>query len=214
MSLSMQEILEGMNEEQAKAVKHTDGPLLVMAGAGSGKTRVLTHRIAYLLSEKEVAPMNILAITFTNKAAKEMKERVTKLVGDQAREIIMSTFHSLCVRILRRDGDKLGIDRNFAIYDASDSQTAVKEAFRINNVDPKVFNPKAVKYAISDAKNKLITPKVMKQQANDYGEEKIAELYETYETILKKNQALDFDSLIMETHFLFQKNPFSIYSCR
>ena len=178
-----------------------------MAGAGSGKTRVLTHRIAYLLSEKEVAPMNILAITFTNKAAKEMKERVTKLVGDQAREIIMSTFHSLCVRILRRDGDKLGIDRNFAIYDASDSQTAVKEAFRINNVDPKVFNPKAVKYAISDAKNKLITPKVMKQQANDYGEEKIAELYETYETILKKNQALDFDSLIMETHFLFQKNP-------
>lgn len=108
---------------------------------------------------------------------------------------------------LRRDGDKLGIDRNFAIYDASDSQTAVKEAFRINNVDPKVFNPKAVKYAISDAKNKLITPKVMKQQANDYGEEKIAELYETYETILKKNQALDFDSLIMETHFLFQKNP-------
>lgn len=203
----MQEILEGMNEEQAKAVKHTDGPLLVMAGAGSGKTRVLTHRIAYLLSEKEVAPMNILAITFTNKAAKEMKERVTKLVGDQAREIIMSTFHSLCVRILRRDGDKLGIDRNFAIYDASDSQTAVKEAFRINNVDPKVFNPKAVKYAISDAKNKLITPKVMKQQANDYGEEKIAELYETYETILKKNQALDFDSLIMETHFLFQKNP-------
>lgn len=207
MSLSMQEILEGMNEEQAKAVKHTDGPLLVMAGAGSGKTRVLTHRIAYLLSEKEVAPMNILAITFTNKAAKEMKERVTKLVGDQAREIIMSTFHSLCVRILRRDGDKLGIDRNFAIYDASDSQTAVKEAFRINNVDPKVFNPKAVKYAISDAKNKLITPKVMKQQANDYGEEKIAELYETYETILKKNQALDFDSLIMETHFLFQKNP-------
>lgn len=207
MSLSMQEILEGMNEEQAKAVKHTDGPLLVMAGAGSGKTRVLTHRIAYLLSEKEVAPMNILAITFTNKAAKEMKERVTKLVGDQAREIIMSTFHSLCVRILRRDGDKLGIHRNFAIYDASDSQTAVKEAFRINNVDPKVFNPKAVKYAISDAKNKLITPKVMKQQANDYGEEKIAELYETYETILKKNQALDFDSLIMETHFLFQKNP-------
>lgn len=207
MSLSMQEILEGMNEEQAKAVKHTDGPLLVMAGAGSGKTRVLTHRIAYLLSEKEVAPMNILAITFTNKAAKEMKERVTKLVGDQAREIIMSTFHSLCVRILRRDGDKLGIDRNFAIYDVSDSQTAVKEAFRINNVDPKVFNPKAVKYAISDAKNKLITPKVMKQQANDYGEEKIAELYETYETILKKNQALDFDSLIMETHFLFQKNP-------
>lgn len=207
MSLSMQEILEGMNEEQAKAVKHTDGPLLVMAGAGSGKTRVLTHRIAYLLSEKEVAPMNILAITFTNKAAKEMKERVTKLVGDQAREIIMSTFHSLCVRILRRDGDKFGIDRNFAIYDASDSQTAVKEAFRINNVDPKVFNPKAVKYAISDAKNKLITPKVMKQQANDYGEEKIAELYETYETILKKNQALDFDSLIMETHFLFQKNP-------
>ncbi|MFC0014511.1 MULTISPECIES: DNA helicase PcrA [Allobacillus] len=207
MSLSMQEILEGMNKEQAKAVKHTDGPLLVMAGAGSGKTRVLTHRIAYLLSEKDVAPMNILAITFTNKAAKEMKERVTKLVGEQAREIIMSTFHSLCVRILRRDGDKLGIDRNFAIYDASDSQTAVKEAFRINNVDPKVFNPKAVKYAISDAKNKLITPKVMKQQANDYGEEKIAELYETYETILKKNQALDFDSLIMETHFLFKKHP-------
>ncbi len=207
MSLTMQEILNGMNEQQAKAVKHTNGPLLVMAGAGSGKTRVLTHRIAYLLSEKDVNPYNILAITFTNKAAKEMKERVYRLVGEEAKDIIMSTFHSLCVRILRRDGDKLGIDRNFAIYDAADSQTAVKEAFRINNIDTKAFNPKAVKYAISDAKNRLITPKVMKQQASDYGEEKIAQIYETYETLLKKNQALDFDSLIMETHFLFKKNP-------
>ncbi len=203
----MNEILESMNKEQKEAVKHTEGPLLVMAGAGSGKTRVLTHRIAYLLAEKGVMPYNVLAITFTNKAAKEMKHRVEKLVGDEARDIIMSTFHSLCVRILRRDGDRIGINRNFAIYDATDMKTVVKEALRIQNIDPKQMDPRAVLGAISNAKNQLITPAVMKQQANNYHDEQLASLYETYQTILRKNDALDFDSLIMETFFLFERVP-------
>ncbi|WP_188207186.1 DNA helicase PcrA [Alkalibacillus aidingensis] len=207
MSLTMDEIINTMNDQQKKAVKHTEGPLLVMAGAGSGKTRVLTHRIAYLLAEKGVRPYNILAITFTNKAAREMKERVEKLVGEDAKDIIMSTFHSLCVRILRRDGDRIGIDRNFAIYDATDQKTAIKEALRIQDIDPKQFDPRSVQFAISQAKNQLITPKVMKQQANNYYEEQIASLYESYETILRKNGALDFDSLIMETYFLFERVP-------
>ncbi|GAA0460190.1 DNA helicase PcrA [Alkalibacillus silvisoli] len=207
MSMTMNEILDSMNAEQREAVKYTEGPLLVMAGAGSGKTRVLTHRIAYLLREKGVQPYNILAITFTNKAAREMKDRVEKLVGSDAKDIIMSTFHSLCVRILRRDGDRIGIDRNFAIYDATDQKTAVKEALRVQNLDPKQFDPRSVQFAISQAKNQLITPKVMKQQANNVHEEKIALLYDTYETILRKNSALDFDSLIMETFFLFDRVP-------
>ncbi|WP_017186684.1 DNA helicase PcrA [Alkalibacillus haloalkaliphilus] len=207
MGMTMKEILNSMNTEQKEAVKHTEGPLLVMAGAGSGKTRVLTHRIAYLLAEKGVQPYNVLAITFTNKAAREMKERVEKLVGDEAKDIIMSTFHSLCVRILRRDGDRIGINRNFAIYDATDQKTAIKEALRIQDLDPKQFDPRSIQFAISSAKNQLITPKVMKQQANNYHEEKIASIYDTYETLLRKNGALDFDSLIMETFFLFDRVP-------
>ncbi|MDQ0351857.1 DNA helicase-2/ATP-dependent DNA helicase PcrA [Alkalibacillus filiformis] len=207
MGMTMKEILNSMNTEQKEAVKHTEGPLLVMAGAGSGKTRVLTHRIAYLLAEKGVQPYNVLAITFTNKAAREMKERVEKLVGDEAKDIIMSTFHSLCVRILRRDGDRIGINRNFAIYDATDQKTAIKEALRIQDLDPKQFDPRSIQFAISQAKNQLITPKVMKQQANNYHEEKIASIYDTYETLLRKNGALDFDSLIMETFFLFDRVP-------
>ncbi|PKR76690.1 DNA helicase PcrA [Halalkalibacillus sediminis] len=207
MSLTMKEILQSMNDPQKKAVQHTEGPLLIMAGAGSGKTRVLTHRIAYLLAEKGVQPYNILAITFTNKAAKEMKSRVETLVGEDAKSIVMSTFHSLCVRILRRDGDRIGINRNFGIYDASDQKQVIKEALRINNLDSKQFDPRAVGFAIGQAKNQLITPGVMKHQAGNYYEEKIAELYETYEKLLRKNQALDFDSLIMETYFLFERVP-------
>lgn len=207
MSLTANEILAGMNKPQQEAVQHTEGPLLIMAGAGSGKTRVLTHRIAYLLSEKEVAPYNILAITFTNKAAREMKDRVERLVGDEAKNIIMSTFHSLCVRILRRDGDRIGLDRNFAIYDMTDQLTAIKESLRINNIDSKQYDPKSVLFAISGAKNQLKTPKQLKEEANNYYEEVIAQLYDTYQSILRKNQALDFDSLIMETFHLFDRVP-------
>ncbi|NIK11675.1 DNA helicase PcrA [Alkalibacillus almallahensis] len=207
MSMTMNDILNAMNPEQQKAVKHTEGPLLIMAGAGSGKTRVLTHRIAYLLAEKGVQPYNILAITFTNKAAREMKDRVEKLVGDDAKSIMMSTFHSLCVRILRRDGDRIGLDRNFAIYDATDQKTAIKEALRIQNLDPKQYDPRSIQGAISQAKNQLITPKQLKQEANNYYDEQIASVYDTYETILRKNSALDFDSLIMETFFLFDRVP-------
>ena len=210
MSLTIDEILEGMNEQQVKAVKHTEGPLLVMAGAGSGKTRVLTHRIAYLLAEKDVNPYNILAITFTNKAAKEMKTRVEQLVGHDAKDIIMSTFHSLCVRILRRDADRIGIDRNFAIYDSSDQLTAVKEAFRILNLDTKRIEPKSIQYKISHLKNELITPSEAisrAEESGDYFEQIAAKIYDTYEKVLRKNQALDFDSLIMETYFLFKRVP-------
>jgi len=210
MSLTVDEILNGMNDEQKKAVKHTEGPLLVMAGAGSGKTRVLTHRIAYLLAEKEVPPYNILAITFTNKAAKEMKSRIVNLVGEQADEMIISTFHSLCVRILRRDGDRIGIDRNFVIYDSSDQLTAMKEALRIHKLDPKQHDPRSLLYKISHAKNDLVTPKELIEKAEasgDFFEQIVAKVYDTYETILRKNQALDFDSLIMETYFLFERVP-------
>ncbi|GEL76693.1 DNA helicase PcrA [Tenuibacillus multivorans] len=207
MSLTANEILSGMNEPQQEAVKHTEGPLLIMAGAGSGKTRVLTHRIAYLLSEKDVNPYNVLAITFTNKAAREMKERVENLVGEDAKDIIMSTFHSLCVRILRRDGDRIGLDRNFAIYDMTDQLSVVKEALRLNNLDPKKFEPKTVLFTISGAKNQLKTPKEFKEEANNYFEETIAQLYESYEAILRKNQAIDFDGLIMETINLFKRVP-------
>ncbi|MGP4071826.1 DNA helicase PcrA [Piscibacillus sp. B03] len=207
MSLTANEILSGMNQPQQEAVQHTEGPLLIMAGAGSGKTRVLTHRIAYLLAEKDVNPYNILAITFTNKAAREMKDRVERLVGDDAKDIIMSTFHSLCVRILRRDGDRIGIDRNFAIYDMTDQLQAVKESLRMNNVDSKQYDPKSVLFAISGAKNQLKTPQQLKNEANNYYEEVIAQLYETYQAILRKNQALDFDGLIMETFHLFDRVP-------
>ncbi|TFB14271.1 DNA helicase PcrA [Filobacillus milosensis] len=207
MSLTANEILSGMNQPQQEAVQHTEGPLLIMAGAGSGKTRVLTHRIAYLLAEKDVAPYNVLAITFTNKAAREMKDRVERLVGADAKNIIMSTFHSLCVRILRRDGDRIGLDRNFAIYDMTDQLTVVKESLRMNNVDSKQYDPKTVLFTISGFKNQLKDPKEAKSEANNYYEEVIAQLYETYEAILRKNQAIDFDGLIMETFNLFKRVP-------
>ncbi|RPF50678.1 DNA helicase PcrA [Aquisalibacillus elongatus] len=207
MSLTANEILSGMNQPQQQAVQHTEGPLLIMAGAGSGKTRVLTHRIAYLLAEKDVAPYNVLAITFTNKAAREMKDRVERLVGEEAKNIIMSTFHSLCVRILRRDGDRIGLDRNFAIYDMTDQLTTVKEALRMNDIDTKKFEPKSVLFTISGFKNQLKTPKEAKNEANNYYEEIMAQQYETYENLLRKNQAIDFDGLIMETFNLFNRVP-------
>lgn len=136
----MNALLNHMNTEQSEAVKTTEGPLLIMAGAGSGKTRVLTHRIAYLLDEKDVSPYNVLAITFTNKAAREMKERVQKLVGDQAEVIWMSTFHSMCVRILRRDADRIGIERNFTIIDPTDQKSVIKDVLKNENIDSKSLN--------------------------------------------------------------------------
>ncbi|SIS65590.1 DNA helicase PcrA [Salimicrobium flavidum] len=207
MTQSMHALLNGMNEQQQKAVAHTEGPLLVMAGAGSGKTRVLTHRIAYLIQEKGVNPWNILAITFTNKAAREMKERIHALVGPGAESIWMSTFHSMCVRILRRDIDRIGMDRNFSILDASDQLTVIKQVLKELNLDPKNWNPRAMLGAISNAKNELLTPEMYESKVSGYREEQAAEIYKNYQKKLSKNQSLDFDDLIMKTLVLFEQVP-------
>ncbi|MDM5186804.1 DNA helicase PcrA [Bacillus sp. DX4.1] len=202
-------LLNGLNPEQQKAVRTTDGPLLLMAGAGSGKTRVLTHRIAYLLGEKGVAPWNVLAITFTNKAAREMRERIDTLVGPEAEDIWISTFHSMCVRILRRDIDRIGINRNFTILDASDQLTVVKKIMKERNIDPKKFDPRSVLSGISNAKNELLSAdKYAKQITNaDPFEKLISDVYTEYQKRLLKNNSLDFDDLIMTTIHLFERIP-------
>lgn len=200
-------LLNGLNPEQQKAVKTLDGPLLLMAGAGSGKTRVLTHRIAYLMVEKGVNPYNILAITFTNKAAREMRERIQKMMGGAADEIWISTFHSMCVRILRRDIDRLGYNRNFTILDSTDQQSVIKSILKDKNMDPKKFDPRAILGTISSAKNELITPEEYAKTAGDYFSQKVSDVYEEYQRRLRKNNALDFDDLIMTTITLFIRVP-------
>ena len=201
------ELLSSLNKEQQEAVKTTEGPLLVMAGAGSGKTRVLTHRIAYLIDEKDVAPHNILAITFTNKAAREMKERVEQLVGPASEAIWVSTFHSMCVRILRRDIERIGYERNFTIIDSSDQLTVMKQVLKNLNIDPKQYDPRAMIGQISNAKNELITFDMYEKNANSYYEKQVAQIYRAYQKLLQKNQALDFDDLIMQTSILFKRVP-------
>lgn len=207
MSRTTNELLAGLNKEQQEAVKHTDGPLLIMAGAGSGKTRVLTHRIAYLLEEKGVAPRNILAITFTNKAAREMRERVMRLVGPEAEYMWVSTFHSMCVRILRRDIDRIGYNRNFTILDSADQLSVVKQVLKNINLDPKQYDPRAMLGQISSAKNELITDKEFEEKAGNFFERQVARVYSGYQTMLRKNQSLDFDDLIMQTIILFKRVP-------
>jgi DNA helicase-2/ATP-dependent DNA helicase PcrA len=202
-----EKLLANLNEQQQAAVKTTEGPLLIMAGAGSGKTRVLTHRIAYLMAEKRVAPWNILAITFTNKAAREMKERVQALLGGAAEEIWISTFHSMCVRILRRDIDRIGIDRNFSILDTTDQLSVLKNILKEKNIDPKKFDPRAILGTISNAKNELLTPEKFAKKANSYYEKIVSDVYEEYQKRLLRNHALDFDDLIMTTIQLFERVP-------
>jgi DNA helicase II / ATP-dependent DNA helicase PcrA len=202
-----EKLLANLNEQQQAAVKTTEGPLLIMAGAGSGKTRVLTHRIAYLMAEKHVAPWNILAITFTNKAAREMKERVQALLGGAAEEIWISTFHSMCVRILRRDIDRIGIDRNFSILDTTDQLSVVKNILKEKNIDPKKFEPRAILGTISNAKNELLTPEKFAKKASSYYEKIVSDVYEEYQKRLLRNHALDFDDLIMTTIQLFERVP-------
>lgn len=201
-------IYDTLNLPQKEAVFHTEGPLLILAGAGSGKTRVLTHRIACLMEEKGVNPWNILAITFTNKAAQEMRERVDKLVGMGAESIWVSTFHSACVRILRRHIDFLGFDNHFAIYDTEDQKTVIKEVCRRLNIDTKVYKERALMAKISHAKDELISPEEMELNAGgDFNEKKIAAVYKEYQATLRKNNALDFDDLIVKTVELFQNYP-------
>ncbi len=207
MQYLSERLLEGLNPMQKEAVKKTDGPLLIMAGAGSGKTKVLTHRIAYLMTEKQVAPWNILAITFTNKAAREMKDRVEKLLGPAAEDIWISTFHSMCVRILRRDIDRIGINRNFTILDTTDQLSVIKNILKDRNIDPKKFEPRTILGTISSAKNELMNPEQYAKQPLGPYEQQVAEIYTDYQKRLKKNQALDFDDLIMTTIHLFKRVP-------
>ena len=199
---------EKMNPVQREAVLHTEGPLLVLAGAGSGKTRVLTHRIAYLIEEKKVNPWNILAITFTNKAAGEMRERVDAIVGFGAEAVWVSTFHSMCVRILRRFIDLLGYKNSFTIYDTDDQKALMKQVFKARNLDPKQFKEKNVLAAISAAKNAMIDPETYMTDNGDRFPEKItAGCYQDYQEALRKNNALDFDDLLLLTVQLFKENP-------
>lgn len=200
------QLLENLNESQAKAVRHTEGPILVLAGAGSGKTRVLTTRIAYLLEEKGISPFNILAITFTNKAAAEMRERVESMVPEMARDLWVCTFHSTCLRILRRQARFLGYEDNFVIYDDADQQTVIKDCLKEINLDEKKFPARAVSSAISQAKNQLVGPVEYLEQAYDYFSQVVAQVYELYQKKLKRNNALDFDDLLMLTVRLFQQN--------
>src|SRR5690625_765940 len=203
----MGDLLQGLNKEQQQAVKHTDGPLLIMAGAGSGKTRILTHRIAYLLDEKEVSPRNVLAITYTNKAAREMRQRVHKLVGKGSDQIWVSTFHSMCVRILRRDIDRIGYNQSFTILDSSDQLSVIKQVLRDLNIDPKKFDPRAMLGQISNAKNELITYEEYNNKVGNFFERQVGQVYEAYQKVLIKNQSLDFDDLIMQTTHLFARVP-------
>ena len=204
----MSDLIEGLNNKQKEAVTATQGPCLVIAGAGSGKTKVLTHKIAYLMQEEKVLPWNILAITFTNKAANEMKERIETLVGEAAKDIWMGTFHSICVRILRKFIDRIGFDSSFLIFDASDQKTLVKECLKALNIDDKLFNERGVLAEISNAKNALLEPEAYSRKyAGDYRKSKIAEIYALYQKRLKENNAVDFDDIINHTIKILSENP-------
>lgn len=201
-------LLDTLNKEQREAVLNTEGPLLILAGAGSGKTRVITHRIAYLIEDKGVNPWNIMAITFTNKAAGEMRERVDELVGFGSESIWVATFHSSCVKILRRHIDKIGYDNNFTIYDTDDQKTLIKDICKRLNVDTKTLKERAILSAISSAKNELISAeRYIKESGDNFGKSKIGHIYKEYQAQLKKNNALDFDDLLVKAVELFEACP-------
>ncbi len=201
-------LLDELNDKQYEAVTNTEGPSLIIAGAGSGKTKVLTHKIAYLIGEKSVKPWNILAITFTNKAANEMKERVKNLVGDTASDIWMGTFHSICVRILRKTIDRIGFDSSFVIFDTSDQKSMIKKILKEQNLDDKIFSDKSVLYEISNAKNEMLTPEKYSAKVNgDFRKAKIAEIFALYQKRLKENNAIDFDDIINFTIEILLDNP-------
>ncbi|CAM3525754.1 DNA helicase PcrA [Streptococcus pluranimalium] len=202
----MNPLLNGMNDRQAEAVQTTEGPLLIMAGAGSGKTRVLTHRIAYLIDEKYVNPWNILAITFTNKAAREMRERAMAL-NPATQDTLIATFHSMCVRILRREADHIGYNRNFTIVDPGEQRTLMKRILKNLNLDPKKWNERAILGTISNAKNDLLDEKAYEMQAGDMYTQIVAKCYKGYQEELRRSEAMDFDDLIMMTLRLFDQNP-------
>ena len=205
----MQNLLKGLNEKQLEAVQTLDGPLLVMAGAGSGKTKALTHRIVHLINQQKALPENILAVTFTNKAAKEMMERIERLMvdSDVKTRPLLGTFHSICVKILRQHLHELDMENSFVIYDSTDQQILVKRILKNLKIDDKKFNPKAILYAISQAKNQLIGPEEYLKSAFEYFNQKVAEVYVEYQKELKRSNALDFDDIIMKTVELFKDKP-------
>ena len=203
----MSEILEGLNDKQYEAVINTEGPCLVIAGAGSGKTKVLTNKIAYLIKEKNVLPWNILAITFTNKAANEMKERIANLVGDSAKDIWVGTFHSICVRILRKFIDRIGFDSSFIIFDTTDQKNLVKRCLKELNIDEKVLNEKSCLYEISNAKNDMLEPDQYRAKVKgDFRRETISKVYDLYQQKLRENNAIDFDDIINFTIKILLEN--------
>lgn len=197
------DLLKNLNSEQQTAVKENSGPIIILAGAGSGKTRVLTYKVIYLIKEKGIPPENILMVTFTNKAAGEMKERVRKAIGETS--VTISTFHSLCAKILRIDGKEIGIPRNFLIYDDTDQTDAIKEALKLLNMSPKEYKPSSILAVISQAKNELIGPLAYLNYAKGHFQETVAKVYPVYQKILKENNALDFDDLIFNTIQLFRE---------
>lgn len=204
----MQEILKGLNDKQYEAVVNTEGPCLVIAGAGSGKTKVLTHKIAYILQEKNVKPWEIIAITFTNKAANEMKERIANLLGENANDMWVGTFHSICVKILRRFIDRIGFSSSFIIFDTSDQRTLIKNCLKDLAMDDKLFNDRSVQSEISNAKNDMLEPEqFMAKSHGDFRKEKIANVYELYQKRLKENNAIDFDDIINYTIKILMENP-------
>ena len=205
------DLLEGLNKEQKEAVLSTEGPCLVIAGAGSGKTKVLTHKIAYLMEEKNIKPWNILAITFTNKAANEMKERINGLIGESSNDMWIGTFHSICIRILRKYIDRIGYNSDFIIFDTSDQKTLVKQCIKEFNLDDKIYSDRSVLSEISNAKNEMLTPMQYNLKTNgEIRKQKIAQVYELYQKRLKENNALDFDDIINNTIQILMENPDAI----
>jgi len=200
-------LLEGLNPAQKEAVETIDGPLLIVAGPGSGKTRVITHRIAYLVREYEISPFNILAMTFTNKAAREMRERLDRLVGSRSDALTVGTFHSFCAKVLRIDGHNLGLDTNYSIYDADDQAKIIKDSMELAEIDPKRNPPRAILSMISNAKNKMWDSRAFTKNADNYFEEICAQVYHHYEEALTRNNAVDFDDLLMKTVQLLREFP-------
>ena len=199
--------LEELNEKQKEAVLYNDGPLLIIAGAGAGKTKTLTTKIAYLIEEKKVSPYSILAITFTNKAAKEMKDRLFLTLGSEVKKLTVSTFHSFGLKLLRENYERLGYDRNFVIMDSDDSLTVVKKIIKDMGYDPKIYNPKAIRNKISSCKNERISPEEYDKFAVSDYERVIQEVYKKYEDKLYKNNSVDFDDLLLLPIRLFKKYP-------
>ncbi|HEX5480379.1 MAG TPA: UvrD-helicase domain-containing protein, partial [Dehalococcoidia bacterium] len=204
--VATEHILQELNPPQREAVTAVDGPLLILAGPGSGKTRVITHRIAYLVDVEDVAPWRVLAVTFTNKAAREMRQRVIAHLGDTAQEVALGTFHSICARLLRTEAQRIGIDRAFNIYDDADQMAVVKRVTENLNVDSKRFADRAILSTISRAKSELTSPRQFAERANDYFGEIVARSYERYQQVLEENNALDFDDLIMKTVEMLRDN--------